>query len=173
MTEPTLEGCREKWARGAALLGHLKERVEEYKTSEPAAQSVQGCFFSPAQITGVVPREGRAAQRARLCGASCWAMPYTISAPRWITSSGSSFDSTAAKTARRTVNFRFLRLARATGASPRRARRARGTECFVASTMTTGRSSTTRSPTPHHETRGTRCRCSKHCATYRTTTSTD
>ena len=54
MTEPTLEGCREKWARGAALLGHLKERVEEYKTEEPAAQSVRGGFVP--QLKSLVVR---------------------------------------------------------------------------------------------------------------------
>lgn len=46
MAEPTLEGCREKWARGAALANNLVEKLREYETADPPPYKLDGGWFT-------------------------------------------------------------------------------------------------------------------------------
>jgi hypothetical protein len=44
MATPTLEGCREKWARGTALMNKVIERVDEYAQADPPPHRSRGVF---------------------------------------------------------------------------------------------------------------------------------
>jgi hypothetical protein len=59
MAEPTLEGCREKHARGVALLKHVIKLVDEYADAQPPPHKVWGEFIRARReyvFTGKVVR---------------------------------------------------------------------------------------------------------------------
>ena len=59
MAIPTLEGCREKWARGTTLLNRVIELVGEYVGEEPPPHRTNGAFDAASGtyvITGEIVR---------------------------------------------------------------------------------------------------------------------
>jgi hypothetical protein len=44
MAEPSLEGCREKWARGTTLLQHVVDEASDYSEAEPKPYEIAGSW---------------------------------------------------------------------------------------------------------------------------------
>ena len=72
MAEPTLEGCREKWARGMALAENLIEKVEEYEDADTPPYRLSGTWMPERKqyvFTGEIIREmGHAAMWGVILG---------------------------------------------------------------------------------------------------------